>query len=157
MIVDISGTRLEWATIGEWCALVMDEGAKLRPSSEHYRRLQALYRSLTIERVRRSRDAAGLHRAAGMFDLGRHNAIPAHHGLASVLTRSEMGAMLVELRNRRHALINGRADFARPKVPKLDPARLTDAALDRLIQTHPDLGLIERLRHERELRAAWPA
>ena len=34
---------------------------------------------------------------------------------------------------------------------------LTDAALDRLIQSHPDLPLVERLRDERQLRAAWRA
>lgn len=155
MIVDISGTRLEWATVGEWCAIVMDEGAKLRPSGEHYRRLAELYRSLTIDRVRRSHDAAGLQRAADMFDRGRHSPVPAFHGLASVLTRSEMGAMLVELRNRRLALTTGRALLPRTKGPRFDPAQLTDAALDRLIQSHPDIAVVERLRNERELRAAW--
>jgi len=31
---------------------------------------------------------------------------------------------------------------------------VADATLDRLIQSHPDLALIERLRNEHELRAA---
>jgi len=132
MIVDISGTRLEWATVTHWCAIVMEEGGKLRPSSEHYGRLERLYRSLTIERIRQSRDIEGLHRAARMFDLGRHNPIPAHHGLATVFTRAEMGERLVELRNRRDALISGRAMFPRPKGPRLDPAFLTDDALKAL-------------------------
>lgn len=155
MIVDISGTRLEWATVSQWCAVVMEEGGKLRPSSEHYGRLARLYRSLTIERIRASRDVAGVTRAARMFDLGRHSAIPEHHGLATVFTRAEMGERLVELRNRRNALISGRAMFPRPKGPKLDPAFLTDDALNRLIQSHPDLQLVERLRSERALRSAW--
>lgn len=157
MIVGIERTRLKWATVTEWCALVMEEGGKLRPSNEHYRRLAELYRSLTIERVRGSTDQTGLHRAAQMFDLGRHSPIPAHRGLATVFTRAEMGTLLVELRNRRAALISGRAMFPRAKGPKLDPGRLTDAALDRLIQSHPDLTLVERLRDERQLRAAWRA
>ena len=42
MTVDISGTRLSWKSIGEWCHVVMVEGDKLRPSGEHYRRLDAL-------------------------------------------------------------------------------------------------------------------
>lgn len=156
MTVDISGTRLAWNTIDEWCKLVLEEGGKLRPSSEHYGRLQRLYRSLTADRIRHSRDATGLLRAARMFDLGRHSPIPSFHGLATVFTRAEMGTLLVELRNRRLAVINGRADFPRVKGPRLDPGRLTDAALDRLIQSHPDLALVEQLRAERELRAAYP-
>lgn len=154
MIVDISGTRLEWATITDWCVLVMDEGGKLRPSSEHYRRLRDLYRSLTVARIRSSPDASGLDRAAIMFDLGRHNPIPAHHGLATVFSRAEMGAQLVELRNRRQALISGRAFLPRPKGPRLDPSILTDDALERLIQQHPNLALVDRPRVERELRTA---
>ncbi len=156
MIVDIPGTRIDWATIGEWCARVTDEGGKLRASSEHYGRLRALYRSLTVDHVRRSCDRPGLLRAEQMFNLGRFNAIPKYHGLASELSRAEMGTMLVELRNRRIALASGRAFLPRTKGPRLDPAQLTDAALDRLIQTHVDLNLVDRLRAERELRAAIP-
>jgi hypothetical protein len=154
MIVDIAGTRIDWATIGEWCPRVMDEGGKLRASSEHYARLRDLYRSLTIERVRRSTDRPGIERAARMFDLGRHNPVPAHHGLASELSRAEMGTLLVELRNRHRALASGHAFMPRPKGPRLDPAMLTDEALERLIKSHPDLTLVDRLRPERELRAA---
>ncbi len=157
MIVDIAGTRIDWATIGEWCARVMEEGGKLRASSEHYGRLRELYRSLTVERVRRSTDLPGIARAAHMFDLGRHNAVPPYHGLASELSRAEMGTLLVELRNRHRALLSGRAFTPRPNGPRLDPAMLTDDALERLIQSHPDLALVDRLRTERQLRAAWPS
>ena len=90
-----------------------------------------------------------------MFDLGRHNPVPAYHGLASVLSRSEMGTMLVELRNRQRALVSGRAFAPRAKGPRLEPTRLTDEALERLIQMHPDLALVDRLRTEREFRATW--
>ena len=153
MTVEIDGTRLSWGTIGEWCALVLDEGSRLNASSDNYARLTRLYRSLTVARIRASRDATGLLRAAQLFDLGRNNPVPGFYTLLRVFGRAEMGTMLVELRNRRLAVINGRADFPRRKGPRLDPAWLTDAALDRLIQSHPDLRLIERLRDERELRA----
>jgi len=156
MIVDIAGTRIDWASIGEWCDRVIEEGGMLRPSSEHYGRLQDLYRSLTVKRVRRSTDHAGIERAARMFDLGRRNPVPAYHGLASVLSRPEMGTMLVELRNRQRALVSGRAFAPRVKGPRLEPARLTDEALERLIQMHPDLALVDRLRTEREVRANSP-
>ena len=156
MIVDIAGTRIDWASIGEWCARVMEEGGKLRPSSEHYGRLSDLYRSLTIDRVRRSTDRPGIERAARIFDLGRRTPVPAYHGLATVLSRSEMGTMLVELRNRQRALVSGRAFAPRAKGPRLEPARLTDEDLERLIQMHPHLALADRLRTERELRASSP-
>ena len=120
-------------------------------------RLRDLYRSLTIEHVRRSFDRPGIARAIRMFDLGRHNPVPAYHGLASELSRSEMGTLLVELRNRQQSLASGRAFMPRPKGPRFDPAMLTDEALERLIQTHPDLTVVDGLRRERELRAAWPA
>ena len=120
MTVDISGTRLSWSSIGEWCHVVMVEGGKLRASSEHYRRLDALYRSLTIARIRHSRDMSGLERAARMFNLGRTNPIPSFHGLAIVFTKAEMGTLLVELRNRHAALKSGRADFPRTKGPRLN-------------------------------------
>jgi len=153
MIVDIAGTRIDWASISEWCARVEEEGGKLRPSSEHYARLSDLYRSLAVERVRRSTDRPGIERATRMFDLGRRNPVPAYHGLASVLSRSEMGTMLVELRNRQRALVSGRAFAPRAKGPRLEPALLTDEALERMIQKHPGLARVDRLRTERELRA----
>ena len=156
MTVDIAGTRIDWASIGEWCARVMAEGGKLRPSTEHYGRLHDLCRSLTVKRVHRSTDRAGVERAARMFDLGRRNPVPAYHGLASVLSRAEMGTMLVELRNRQRALVSGRAFAPRVKGPRLEPALLTDEALERLIQMHPDLALVDRLRTEREVRANSP-
>jgi hypothetical protein len=157
MTVDIPGTSLQWATIAEWCHIVMVEGGKVRPSSEHYRRLGCIYRSLTVARIRSSRDIVGLATAIRLFDLGRHNPLPAFHGLAREFSRAEMGTILVELRNRHKALVSGRADFPRAKGPKLDPAMLTDAALDRLIQRHGDLALVGRLREERNLRRAWAA
>lgn len=155
MIVDISGTTLHWSTIAEWCRLALEEGGRIYPSSDHYRRLKGLYRSLTIARIRSSRDIAGLASAIRMFDLGRHSAVPPFYGLSSVFSRAEMGATLVELRNRRAALVSGRADFPRVKGPHLDPEMLTDAALDRLIQQHRDLAIVERLRKERNQRRAW--
>ena len=157
MIVNIAGTRIDSATIGEWCSRVMDEGGKLRASSEHYSRLRDLYRSLTIGHVRRSFDRPGIARAIRMFDLERHNPVPAYHGLASELSRSEMGTLLVELRNRQRSLASGRAFMPRPEGRRFDPARLTDEALERLIQTHPDLAVVDGLRRERELRTASPA
>ena len=82
--------------------------------------------------------------------------MPAYHGLASVLSRAEMGTILVELRNRQRALVSGRAFAPRTKGPRFEPARLTDEALERLIHKHPDLALVDRLRAERELRANTP-
>lgn len=95
--VEIEGTRLAWHSVGEWCALAMREGAVLRPATSHYRRLDALYRSLTVACIRASHDTAGIARAAWMFDRARHHELPCGRGLGRTFSRSELGAMLVEV------------------------------------------------------------
>lgn len=151
-LIEIDRTRLAWTTVSEWCALAMREGSIVRPASAHYRRLDRLYRSLTADIIRQSHDVAGIARAAWMFDHARHHEVPHFHGLARTFSRSELGAMLVELRNRHDALVSGRWLLPRDKGPRFDPTRLTDEALDRLIQRHPDLRVVEQLRAERRAR-----
>jgi hypothetical protein len=70
------------------------------------------------------------------------------------LTRTEIGTFLVETRNRLDALYSGRADRPCAKGPRFDPACIPDAALERLIQRHPDLEIVDRLRAERSRRSA---
>ena len=52
----------------------------------------------------------------------------------------------MEVDNRIFSMRSGRAASPRPEGLHLDPARLPDAGLDRLIQTRADLGLVGRLR-----------
>ena len=63
------------------------------------------------------------------------------------------GELLVEVRNRRHLLAIGRT-LPKPKGPRLDATRLPFSALMKLIQTHQDPLVVERLRLERARREA---
>jgi hypothetical protein len=75
------------------------------------------------------------------------------YGLDRAFSRAERGELLVEVRNRRRLLALGRTEPKRKGQP-LDPTRLPHEALMRLIQTHPDAGVVERLRRERTRREA---
>ena len=73
------------------------------------------------------------------------------YGLDRAFTRAERGVLLVEVRNRRILLALGRS-APKPKGPRLDPRLLPADALERLIQSHTDVSLVEQLRHERQRR-----
>ena len=73
------------------------------------------------------------------------------YGLDRAFSKAERGALLVEVRNRRDLIALGR-NAPKPKGPRLDPRRLPDDALDRLIQCHADVTMVSRLRRERERR-----
>ena len=102
-------------------------------------------------------DAAERDRGNFEFDLARCEAMLVDarsgwlYGLDRAFSRAERGTLLVEVRNRRHLLAIGRTD-AKPKGPRFDLKLLPDAALLRLIQTHGDAGLVERMRQERSRR-----
>ena len=146
----VCGTNLTYASLAEWLTLVYRVGGRIEASQRHYRRCRQLYRSLGIGEVRQSQDFAALERCEGLFDQARQAGdVPPGHGLQRVFSRSEIGTLLVEIRNRLDALRRGRADRPRPKGPRFDPAYIPDAALDRLIQQHPDLAIVDRLRAER--------
>ena len=148
----VTHRALTWSTIGEWAALCIARGQIVRPSSGHYAQMDALYRSLTMAHIRASHDAAGLAAARRLLEAARHRGSGLFRGPERSLTRGEIGALLVELHNRQATLATGRWLLPRTKGPTFDLALLPDAALDRLIQTHPDLALVERLRAERHTR-----
>ena len=122
------------------------------PSSRHYARCRLLYRSLKLYDIRWSRELSALRRLERLLVEEKRGSASVH-GLDREMSRSELGAMLVETRNRIDALTSGRADRPRPKGPRLDPSRLPDAALNRLIQQHHDLAVVETLRAERARRS----
>jgi hypothetical protein len=124
-----------------------------RCSRAHYDRYGRLYRSLRITDIRASRDIASLEACERLFNRARRPGdVPCGRGLQREFTRAQIGALLVETRNRLDALRSGRADRPRVKGPQFDPARIPDAALERLIQLHPDLDTVDRLRAERRRR-----
>jgi hypothetical protein len=149
----VRGTTLAYASVREWLDLVYRIGGHLRCSHSHYDRCGRLYRSLRADDIRSSRDLAALEGCERLFNRARGAAdIPFGYGLQRALTRPDIGALLVEIRNRIDALRSGRADRPRRKGPRFDPARIPDAALERLIQRHPDLDTLDRLRAERRRR-----
>ena len=148
-------TNLSYSSLVEWLALVYRIGGQIRCSRAHYDRCGRLYRSLRIDDIRSSRDIPTLEACERLFNRARGAAdIPAGRGLQRELTRAEIGALLVETRNRLDALRSGRADLQRAKGPRFDPLRIPEAALERLIQQHPNLATVDRLRTERLRRSA---
>lgn len=151
----VCGTNLGYASLAEWLALAYSIGGRIRASRSHYRRCRQLYRSLRVGDIRSNRDIPALEACERLFDRARRGGdVPWGRGLQRELTRSEIGALLVETRNRLGALRSGRADRLRSKGPRFDPACIPDAALERLIQQHPDLETVDRLRTERIRRLA---
>jgi hypothetical protein len=154
----VRGTSLAYGSIAEWLDLVYRIGGKIQYSSAHYRRCRQLYRSLSIGDIRSSRDLRTLEACEHLFNQARRPGdIPPGRGLQREFTRAEIGVFLVETRNRLNALRSGRADRPRPKGSRFDPVRIPDARLERLIQQHPDLGTVNRLRAERVRRLSSKA
>jgi hypothetical protein len=149
----VRGTSLAYGSIAEWLDLVYRIGGKIRCSSAHYRRCRQLYRSLRIGDIRSSRDLRTLEACERLFNQARGPGdVPPGRGLQREFSRAEIGVFLVETRNRLYALRSVRADHPRPKGPRFDPMRIPNAALERLIQQHPDLDTVNRLRAERVRR-----
>lgn len=149
----IEATRLVWSSLREWLILVLVEGGSCRASTPAHARCDRLYRSLTVQDIRATRDVEALEFAASMFDHARHGEVPSGRGLRRCFSRGELGAFLVEIRNRVDAVRSGRADApARTPGPRFDPRRLPNAALDRLIQSHADMAVVEALRAEKRRR-----
>ncbi len=138
-----------WESMGAWVRLMHRLFAIEQPSSDHYRRSRETARELTVTRVRACRHDDDLERVEQMLIEARAGWL---YGLDRAFTRAERGELLVEVRNRRRLLALGR-NLPKAKGPRLDVARLPDAALARLIQRHPDRDVVDRLRAERERRA----
>lgn len=151
-LVTIPNSTLAWSTIGEWVSLCYSRGSIIRAASDHYAQMNLLHRSLTVTHIRTSHDLVGLDAARHLLGNARCHGTGLFQGPERSLSRAEIGALLVELHNRQDALRSGRWLMPRAKGPAFDPALLPDEALDRLIQRHPDLTVVDRLRAERQAR-----
>jgi len=138
-----------WESMGAWVRHMHRLFALEGPSSDHYRRTRETARALTVERIRECRHDDDLQRCEAMLVEAAAGWL---YGLDRAFSRAERGTLLVEVRNRRCLIALGRT-APKSKGPRLDPSCLPDAALDRLIQSHSDVAMVERLRHERERRA----
>jgi hypothetical protein len=72
-------------------------------------------------------------------------------GVTEVWSSAELGELICECRNRLELAALGR-DRARIRGPRLDPERIPLDRLEHLIQRHPSLELVDRLRAERNRR-----
>lgn len=156
MVRRVEGTNLSWPDLAGWVALVLEVCGHTRASEKAYRRCRLLVWSLTIDDIRTCTDLQALDAAAELFDLERRVGY-LQHGPRCVMTRPQIGEYLVECRNQAERLRSGAAFRDRAKGPRFDPQRLPAAALERLIQTHPDMATVETLRSERNRRAALQA
>jgi hypothetical protein len=138
-----------WESMGAWVRLMHRLFALETPSSEHYARTRETARALTVERIRECRHDDDLARCEAMLVEARAGWL---YGLDRAFTRAERGTLLVEVRNRRQLLALGRM-APKPKGARMNPRCLPDDALERLIQSHTDVALVDQLRCERERRA----
>lgn len=145
-----SAKPFAWETMGAWVRHMHRLFALEGPSSEHYRRTRETARGLTVERIRECRHDDDLQRCEAMLVEASAGWL---YGLDRAFSRAERGTLLVEVRNRRQLIALGRTE-AKPKGPRLDETRLPFSALIRLIQTHQDPLVVERLRLERARREA---
>lgn len=139
-----------WESMGAWVRHMHRLFAIETASSDHYDRVQRTARDLTVERIRECRHDDDLARCERMLVEARSGWL---YGLDRVFSRAERGEMLVEVRNRRIVLSLGRSE-PKPKGPRFDPTLMPVEALERLIQSHSDIGFVDRLRDERERREA---
>jgi hypothetical protein len=138
-----------WLSMASWVRNMGRLFAIEQASGNHYSRVRATARELTVERIRACSFADDLVRVEKM--IVEANAGWLGGGLSTAFTRAERGTLLVEVRNRVQLLALGRAE-PKPKGPRFDPALLPDDAIDRLIQRHADMAVVEQLRAERARR-----
>lgn len=136
-----------WQGMASWVRQLASIPPSWRRSDQQERRLRQIARMLDVEKVRLCRHDDSLALVEEWLCDFRNN------DLCGAFTRAEIGRLIVEVRNRRQLLALGR-DKPKPKGPRMDPARLPDEALERLIQSHPDMALVEALRAERDRRSA---
>lgn len=140
-----------WVSMASWVRNIGHLLAIETASGDHYQRVRESARALTAERIRECRHDDDLARAEDLLVVSRHGVSGCLYGLDRAVTKGELGILLMEVRNRRRLLALGR-DRARERGPRLDPAALPVEAIERLIQTHRDMALVERLRDERARR-----
>lgn len=140
-----------WVGMASWVRHVGHLLAIETASGDHYHRVRETARELTADRIRECRHDDDLERAEAMLAEARRGFSGALYGLERALPKGELGTLLMEVRNRRRLLALGR-DHARERGPRLDPAHLPMKAIERLIQHHRDMTLVEQLRAERARR-----
>lgn len=139
-----------------WAAEIRRQCEIMRCRSRLHRRLERTAAQLTPERLQSPTecDEAAVRAVLPLLEDCRRNGgfyigplAPHRTGW----TRAELAELLVIARNRLELYRLGR-DRPKEKGPRFAPELLPDARLEALIQHHPDLTIVERLRAERRRR-----
>jgi hypothetical protein len=149
-LVLVQGTRLKWRGLSEWLTRTYEVNATMRCSAQCHGRAVALYKTLTIDRIRNSVDIEVLRKIHELLRSSRYTDAPLRYGLGRAFTRAELGVLISEADNQIRWVENGCP--AREKGPRLDPRYLPDDRLDFLIQRHRDIDLVEKMRAEKRRR-----
>jgi len=138
--------------LAAWLKRALWLDAHERSAADHFDAVEAHGLVLTIALVRSCRDADALRQLVRFLGPVRSR----YGEFGRYFGRRRAGEIMGEAKNRVEQLAKGRTD-PRVRGPRLDPTRLPDEALDRLIQSHKDLRVVEALRNERERRAQQTA
>jgi hypothetical protein len=128
-----------------------------KASNPLYDRFLATARQLTVWRIHSPVQAspAAIEHILPLLEATRRDPARRLFGIKAPWSSAELGELIVECRNRLELAKLGR-DRARIRGPRMDPARLPLERLEHLIQRHPDLAIVERLRSERNRRIGSP-
>lgn len=139
--------------VARWLADLDHQNAVMHCSTPHHDRFDRTARTLTPEGISDCSNPQALARLLSRLKAERHVGSEPHcgRGLFRSFTRAELGALIVAAQNRATLLALGRTA---PKVrnPRFDLGRIPSHRLDALIQSHPDLDLVERCRAEKRRR-----
>lgn len=151
MSIKITHSRKRPCGLAVWLALVARRANNVRSCSLSHERARRDYRQINKDMVWKCQNASVLKETRSTLIEGRNRRYPWRYPLSHAFSRAEFGALIVEIDNQLSWIERGRP-APRAKGPTFDPARIPDDRLNALIQSHPDLAIVDRLRHERALR-----
>jgi hypothetical protein len=142
-------TTTPWQGVGQWLAEIRRRERGLEARNTVYGRYTRKADQLTVERIMTEIDAEAIAQLEGVLRAGRGPGGGWY--LIHIWSRAKFGELIVAAASRRQQLALGRIE-PRQKGDALDPRKIPDGRLDRLIQTHRDLFVVEALRWERQRR-----
>ncbi|PHR62154.1 MAG: hypothetical protein COA43_00490 [Robiginitomaculum sp.] len=147
----VKGTHLEWHTLSEWAVLIEHYMVHYNFSKHSKSRMLALAGSLRFEEIHTSYDIKGLRRIDPILKKASRFKSEGGNGIERHLKKQYIVKMLVETRSRITVLQLPRLGY-KIKNPRFHMPSIPDDVLDGLIQRHPDMKLVEKLRTESKRR-----
>lgn len=151
-----------WRGPFAWSAEIYRQLDVLRCSTPRYTRFKATCVLLTTWRIRSpvQCSADGVRQLLPILECAHvnHGRLPLRtiYSPCTGWTSEELGTLLVEARNRMALAALGR-DRARTRGPRFHPSLMPADRLASLIQSHPDMAVVEVLRAELRRREAATA